>query len=89
MAPARGKAVGDPVFSSGRDIAGPRTLPLLLLFLQAEGSGAAVAAFCELGGVIPVTPVGCSDELNVSAQLRGASHPQRDAWLADLSHILL
>lgn len=50
---------------------------------------AAVAAFRELCGVTPATALGPSDELDASAQLRGASHPQRDAWLEDLSHILL
>ncbi|CAN0468993.1 unnamed protein product, partial [Rangifer tarandus platyrhynchus] len=48
------------------------------------------AAFCGLGGVTPTTALGLSgEELDASAQLRGASRPQRDAWLEDLSHSLL
>ena len=51
---------------------------------------AAGAAFCGLGGVIPTTSLGLSgEELEASAQPRGASLPQRDAWLEDLSHSLL
>ena len=124
----RGKPCATRFSPQGRDVAGPRTLPLLRLLLvrcvwrclaglqaplgdyepqrrstkagqQQQGDvtarprvvvdAAAVAAFCELCGVTPATALGLSDELDVSAQLMGASRLQRDAWLEDLSHILL